>query len=55
MSRDVRWIRSGSFDQTVRIWSVVNKTQEAVSTGHRSCVLSVFISVDVRWIVMIRQ
>jgi hypothetical protein len=51
MSGDGRWIVSGSYDETVRIWSLENKTQEAALTGHTSYVNSVCMSGDGRWIV----
>jgi WD40 repeat protein len=44
MSHDGRFIISGSLDTTVRIWSLANKTQEAVLTGHTDFVNSVYES-----------
>jgi WD40 repeat protein len=51
MSGYGRWIVSGSGDKTVRIWSVENKNQEAILTGHTDSVRSVWMSGDERWIV----
>ncbi len=53
MSVDGRWIVSGSWDNSVRIWNVAKKTLEAFLTGHTDRVKSVCMSGDGRWIVSV--
>ena len=44
ISPDKRYIVSGSYDQTVRLWSILTKTNFVVYKGHFSPVLSVKFS-----------
>lgn len=44
ISPDKRYIVSGSYDQTVRLWSILTKTNLVVYKGHFSPVLSVKFS-----------
>jgi WD40 repeat protein len=44
ISPDKRYIVSGSYDQTVRLWSIPTKTNLVVYKGHFSPVLSVKFS-----------
>jgi WD40 repeat protein len=45
-SQDGSRVVSGSYDKTVRIWDVTNRTVEAVLEGHRDSVRSVAFSQD---------
>jgi WD40 repeat protein len=47
-SRDGKWLASGGFDQTVRLWSVPDGTEQAVLDGHTGPVRSVAFSSDGR-------
>ncbi len=44
LSDNGRFIVSGSSDNIVRVWVVLNKAQEAVLTGHQDSVWSVCMS-----------
>jgi WD40 repeat protein len=50
ISRDNKYIVSGSYDQTVRLWNLQKKREEAVFTGHISIVQCIAISRDNRYI-----
>ena len=49
-SNDI-YIISGSMDGTIRIWNLLNKTQEAVLEDHNSSVTSVVVSCDNKYII----
>jgi WD40 repeat protein len=52
ISADGRWIVSGAYDRTVRVWDVEKRTERHVfETGHTSGVQSVDISRDGRFVV----
>ena len=50
LTRDNNFIVSGSGDNTVRIWNVKNRVEEAVLPGHTSEVASVAITSDKKYI-----
>ncbi len=50
ISRDDRWIASGSDDNTVRLWDVVNRKLQYTLQGHTDQVNSVAFSPDNRWL-----
>ena len=41
---------SGGADRTIGVWSLENRTQEAVLNGHNDWVSAVCISTDGKWI-----
>ena len=51
ISSDSKYIVSGGYDNTVRIWNLQDKTQEAVLQGHTDWVYSVAITSDNTYIV----
>ena len=51
ITSDNKYIVSGGSDNTVRIWNLQNKTQEAVLEGHTGSVSSVAITSDNKYIV----
>ena len=46
VSRDGKWIVTGSFDKTLRIWDVGTRKTAVTLTGHTGSVLTVAISAD---------
>jgi WD40 repeat protein len=46
MSRDGRYVISGSADGTVRVWNFETKTQEKIIQAHSSAVLSLGLTKD---------
>ena len=44
VTKDNKYIISGSEDKTIRIWNILQKTQEAVLKGHVSCINSVAVT-----------
>ena len=53
MTRDKKYIISGSKDMTVRVWNLLQKTQEAVFKGHTSCIKSVAVTSDNKYIISV--
>ena len=51
ITSDNKYIVSGGYDKTVRIWNLQDKTQEAVLQGHTHHVNSVAITSDNKYIV----
>ena len=51
ITSDSKYIVSGGYDNTVRIWNLQDKTQEAVLQGHTGSVRSVAITSDNKYIV----
>ena len=51
MTSDNKFIVSGSEDTTVRIWNLLQKSQEAVLEGHTSDVLTVTVTSDDKFII----
>ena len=51
VSRDNKYVVSGSKDNTIRIWNLLQKTQETVLKGHSSIVLSVTVTSDNKYII----
>ena len=49
-SNDI-YIISGAMDNTIRIWNLLEKTQEAVLEGHTNAVVSVVVSCDNKYII----
>ncbi len=49
-SPDGRWIVTGSFDNTVRLWDASTRQAVRTMTGHSQLVLCVAVSPDSRWI-----
>ena len=50
ITRDDKYIISGSGDKTLRIWNFKEKTLEAVLPGHNTAVTSILITSDYRYI-----
>ena len=50
ISRDARWLASGSKDNTVRIWDAETGECKHTLQGHTGWVRSVAISRDARWL-----
>ena len=50
-TRDNKYIVSGSDDKTIRIWNILQKTQESVLQGHTSSVLTLAVTSDNKYIV----
>ena len=51
ITSDSKYIVSGGWDKTVRIWNLQDKTQEAVLQGHTGYVWSVAITSDSKYII----
>ena len=51
ITSDNKYIVSGGHESTVRIWNLLDKTQEAVLLGHWSSVSCVSITSDNKYIV----
>ena len=51
ITSDNKYIISGSWDQTVRIWNLQDKSQEAVLRGHTGYVKSIVITRDNKYII----
>ena len=51
ITRNNRYIISGSHDRTVRIWNIQERIQEAVLEGHTDSVTCVAISLDDKYII----
>ena len=51
MSNDRKYLISGSDDKTIRIWNLVNKSQEAILEGYTHSVKCLAISYDNAFIV----
>ena len=50
VSRDSKYIISGSDDKTIRIWNLLTRTQESVLLGHSRTLTSVSITSDNKYI-----
>ena len=51
VTSDNKYIISGSSDKTIRIWNLLERTQEAVLEGHFSYVNSVVLTKDNKYII----
>ena len=51
VTSDNKYIISGSFDNTIRIWNFLQKTQETVLEGHTSTINSVGVTSDNKFII----
>ena len=51
VTKDSKYIISGSDDSTIRIWNILEKRQEAVLEGHTSNVNSVAVTSDNKYII----
>ena len=51
VTSDNKYIVSGSEDNTIRIWNLLNKTVEGVLEGHTGEVISVVLTNDNKYIV----
>ena len=51
ITSDNKYIVSGGEDNTVRIWNLKDRTQEAVLEGHSDSVISLAITSDSKYIV----
>jgi WD40 repeat protein len=51
ITTDNKYIVAGSYDKTLKIWNVENKTQEGVLEGHTDIVTSIAITSDNKYIV----
>ena len=51
VTRDNKYIISGSEDKTIRIWNLLEKRQETVLQGHLNGVDSVAVTSDNKYIV----
>ena len=45
------YIASGSWDKTIRIWSISEKRQESVMKGHTAVVISVVVTKDNKYVI----
>ena len=46
-----KFIISGSYDQTIRIWNFLQKRQETVLQGHLNAVTSTVVTTDNKYII----
>ena len=51
ITRNNKYMVSGSYDKTVRIWNIQDKMQEAVLEGHTDSVTCVAISLDNKYVI----
>ena len=51
VTRDNKYIISGSEDNTIRIWNLLEKTQESVLQGHSKQVTTVAATSDNKYII----
>ena len=53
MTSDNKYVISGSIDKTIRIWNLLETTQETVLNGHSSSVWSVALTSDNKYIISV--
>ena len=51
ITSDNKYIISGSYDNTIRIWNLLNTRQKAVFDGHRDHVLQIAATFDNKYII----
>ena len=51
VTRDNKYIISGSWDKTIRVWNLLQKTQETVLNGHTDAVNSVLVTSNNKFVI----